>query len=71
MINIIRYILFIYFLWCQFDIFEYLYVCIVLYYSGIHVTFYSGNVGYESVVELMYIDYYLFGCAAHFFVDYA
>ena len=61
--NYYQIFLFIYFPWCQFDVFEYLYVCIVIYYSSIHINFHSGNVRYESVVELMYIDYSLFGCA--------
>ena len=52
-INYHQIFLFIYFLRCQFDVFEYLYVCIVIYYSSIHVHFYSGNVRYESVVELI------------------
>ena len=55
-------ILFIHFIWCQFDVFEYLYVCIVIYYSSIHVHFYSGNVMYESVFGLMYMYYTFFGC---------
>ena len=33
------------------------------YDSSIHVQFYSGNVRYESVVELIYIDYSFFKCA--------
>ena len=52
-----------FFLHCQFDALEYLYVCIVIYYSSIHVHFYSVNVRYESVVEPIYIDYSFFKCA--------
>ena len=62
-INYHQIYLFIYFPWCQFDVFKYLYVCIVIYYSSIHIHFYSENVGYELVVELMYIDYYFFRCS--------
>ena len=47
----------------QYDVFEYLYACIVIYYSSINVHFYSKNVRYESVVELMYIEYFFFGYA--------
>ena len=32
------------------------------YYSIVHVHFYSGNVRYESVVELVYIYHYFFVC---------
>ena len=52
-----------------YDVFEYECVCILIYYSSIHVIFYSGNVWYESVVELLYIDCTFSGCAVEKFIS--